>query len=212
MRTWLLLIAITAAIGVWLTQSNPFPIEMARKQFALESLSDIQKHNVAQALQRIDGVVLKPGEIFSFNKIVGPRTPRRGYLAAPSYLDGDTPSTVGGGICLMSSALYQLALTSGMPVTERVPHLQTVRSVLPGLDASVWYGQADLKFKNPFAFPVQLHVTQDRQALVVSLLGQEKTKALTPQRVVQYHDEKRMQVAVYDGGKRLSLDLYRLPR
>ncbi len=214
-QRWVLasgLLGLGLGLALWLTQQSPFPIAMAERHFSLAPLNPNQRQNLGQALQRVEGLVIKPGEIFSFNRIVGPRTPNRGYLAAASYLDGDTPATVGGGICLLSSALYQLALEIGLPVTERVPHLRTVKSVLPGLDASVWYGQADLKFKNTNPFPIQLHAHQDRSELSVSVNGQAPP-LIRPhiKRIVGYHAHRQVQVAVYADQKRLSLDLYDLP-
>src|SRR5205085_2176072 len=109
--------------------------------------------------QRLDGLILQPGTQFSFNQAIGPRTTKRGYRPAPSYLGVDSPSTLGGGLCLLSSGIYQLALETGLPIQQRVPHLRTIHSVPPGLDATVWYGGADLRFTNTLSQPIQFSAT-----------------------------------------------------
>ncbi len=140
--------------------SYPFRKTLSTKKISVSSLTVHQKLNIRKAATRIDGVVIRPGEEFSFNKCVGPRTERAGYYSAPSYVGADTYSSPGGGICLISSALYQDALVAGLNVTQRVPHQKTMQTVEPGLDATVWYGGADLKFENntKAAFKIECNI------------------------------------------------------
>ncbi|HEY9792917.1 MAG TPA: VanW family protein [Candidatus Obscuribacterales bacterium] len=151
----------------------PFADNLDSKTFSISILSPIQKSNIEIAAKAVNGTILKPGEKFSFNRIVGPRTDIRGYRPAPSYLGPESPSTIGGGICLLSSALYQLALESGLQIDNRVPHLRTIKTVPPGLDATVWYGQADLTFENTLPFPVQIATDWNHTTLTVSILGKK---------------------------------------
>lgn len=145
----------------------------------MRDLTPIQKSNIRIAAKSIDGMVLKPGEQFSFNKVVGPRTEGRGYRAAPSYLETGSPSTFGGGICLLSSAIYQSALEAGCPVTERTAHTRTIRSVPPGLDSTVWFGQVDLKFSNPYPEPIQLATEWTPAQIKVKILGRKSDRVQT---------------------------------
>jgi vancomycin resistance protein YoaR len=154
----------------------PFADQICSKTLSLTDLSMIQKRNIQVAARAIDGTVLRPGEEFSFNKIVGPRTDARGYRAAPSYLGPENTATIGGGICLVSSAVYQAALESGLEVTQRVPHLRTIKTVPAGLDAAVWYGQADLKFKNTLSVPIQINTEWNRQTLKITIVGKDEHK------------------------------------
>lgn len=196
----------------WLTY--PFADVIATKTFSLSSLNAAQKNNIRVASRALDNIVIKPGEVFSFNRLVGPRTDRRGYRAAPSYLGPESPATVGGGICLLSSALYQAALESGLSVTERVPHLRTIKTVAPGLDSTVWYGSADLKFKNDTATPIQIHTSWESQQLNVKILGRQETNRnhFRLRTVICQRTKDKVLVEVLrqnnSSTKRISLDLY----
>lgn len=169
------LVPLTLGALCWLTY--PFSDALAVKHLSMAQLSAQQKSNIELAAETINGRVLQPGEVFSFNAAVGPREATRGYMSAPSYVGPDSPSTVGGGICLLSSTLYQAVLEAGCDVTERVPHLRTVHSVPAGLDAAVWYGKADLKFKNTLRCPIQLSTDWSNNKLCVRVLGREDNSA-----------------------------------
>lgn len=155
----------------WLTY--PFSDRLVCQTISLSSLTPIQKSNIELAVRAINGTVIKPGEEFSFNRVVGPRSERRGYREAASYVESQSVPTLGGGICLVSSALYGLALQAGLQIDERVAHSRTVRTIPPGLDATVWYGQADLRFKNTLSCPIQLAADQDRMAVTISFLSRK---------------------------------------
>lgn len=167
------LVALPLSLASVCYATYPFAEVVASKTLSLSGLTNRQKSNIQLAAHAIDGKVLTPGEEFSFNAVVGPRSSGRGYRPAPSYLGPDSPATVGGGVCLVSSAVYQLALEAGCKVDERVPHLRTIRTVPAGLDATVWYGQADLKFKNTLGCPVQLSTKWDNNSLTVSMVGRK---------------------------------------
>lgn len=152
----------------------PFSKVIVTRTVSLRPLSYEQKNNLFQAAKRIDGQIIKPGQVFSFNGRVGPRTGTQGYQPAPSYLGGDTPSTLGGGICLLSSCLYQSALTAGLKIVERVPHLRTVNTVPAGFDATVWYGRADLRFENTTEAPIEVRAFTTPSQLKVEFRGSDK--------------------------------------
>ncbi|CAN5664417.1 hypothetical protein BH10CYA1_BH10CYA1_52010 [soil metagenome] len=199
----------------WTTR--PFADVVASKTVEIGALSKAQRMNISLAAKFLDGATIKPGEQFSFNKLIGPRTERRGYLGAPSYVGPDTPSTTGGGICLLSSCTYQLALESGMTVDKRTPHLRTIKTVTPGLDATVWYGQADLTFTNKTNSPIQFHAFQDGSDLKVQMLGTRSDIHVCTLRTYQQRDDRdHLRVRVVRSGlgkdQVISDDLYGLPR
>lgn len=104
--------------------------------------------NVRLAAKALDGVILTPGEEFSFNKTVGERTSSSGYKEALIIVNDEFVPGVGGGICQVSSTLYNAAVDARLEITERHPHSLEITYVPPGQDATVAYPYLDLKFKN----------------------------------------------------------------
>ena len=148
---------------------DPFARELVVKAISIDQLTAAQRSNVAVAARALNGYILAPGETFSFNRVVGPRTFRRGYAASPSYLDFETPNTFGGGICVLSSVLYQVGLEGGLTVVERHPHTRPMKTVKPGQDATVWYGGPDLKLTNRYSFPIQMRAGVENGELRIAL-------------------------------------------
>lgn len=107
-----------------------------------------RKSNVRLAASKIDGTILASGEEFSFNKVVGKRTEENGYKNAIIIKDGTFLEGVGGGVCQVSTTLYNAALLSGLEITEYHPHSLAVSYVDKSFDAMVTDGWADLKFIN----------------------------------------------------------------
>ncbi len=105
-------------------------------------------HNIQEAANAIDGTTLGPGEIFSFNKTVGPRSAETGYLEAPVMVDDDLVPGVGGGICQVSSTLYNAVLLANLSVVARSNHSMAPAYIPAGRDATVAYDYIDLKFRN----------------------------------------------------------------
>ncbi len=103
--------------------------------------------NIELAAAAINNYLLFPGEIFSFNKAVGPRTMERGYELAPIIVGSSVVPGLGGGICQVSSTLYNAVLEAELEVVERYPHSQPVGYVPPGRDATV-SDYLDFKFQN----------------------------------------------------------------
>lgn len=190
--------------------ARPFSETVNRQVFSTRMLSSAQITNLRVAVRHLDGTVLRPGESFSFNRIVGPRTRARGYLPAPSYLGEESPATLGGGICLLSSAVYQLALSSGLQIDRRVPHLRAIRSVPPGLDATVWYGGADLQFVNTLPTPIRLQAVVENSQLSLALQGSHRIKPARIQRMAVRRNTHEVQVTVLRDNQLVSSDLYRL--
>jgi vancomycin resistance protein YoaR len=113
-------------------------------------------HNIRMAATLLDGTLLLPGEVFSFNTVVGPRTLERGFRAAPEIVNQEMVWGVGGGICQVSSTLYNAALLSGLQIVERRPHSRPLGYIGLGRDATVYYGAIDFRFANTHPFPILL--------------------------------------------------------
>lgn len=122
-----------------------------------EAGSAARANNIALAAGKIDGVLVKPAEVFSFNSVLGAVDEKNGYLKAPVISDGQLVDDFGGGVCQVSTTLYGAALLSGFEIVERYPHSKPVKYVPPGLDVTVSEGQKDFRFKNNLGRAVYIH-------------------------------------------------------
>lgn len=130
--------------------------------------------NVALAAERINGKILKPGEVFSYNETIGDTTLENEYKVAPIYENGKTSEGVGGGICQVSSTLYSAVLYADLKVTERRNHSLTVAYVPKGQDATVSYGAIDFKFKNSTDYPIKISASASGGTITVSIIGTKR--------------------------------------
>lgn len=112
--------------------------------------------NIEIATEAIDGTIVMPGEVFSFNDVVGPRTEERGYKEAGTYVGNKVEPGIGGGICQVSTAIYRAAMRANLRSVERTNHSMAVGYAKPGLDATVSYGYLDYKFKNSYDCPIYI--------------------------------------------------------
>ena len=129
--------------------------------------------NILTAASRLDGVVLLPSEVLSFNTVVGPRTLRAGFRKGWEIFKGEMVQGVGGGTCQVAGTLHAAAYLAGFDVVERSPHSRPSSYIPLGLDATVVDGLVDLKLRNPFPFPVVLHSVVRDGTLTFELLGRE---------------------------------------
>ncbi|MCX8132156.1 MAG: VanW family protein [Clostridia bacterium] len=140
--------------------------------------TEIEKNraqNIKLAVAKINGRILAPGEIFSFNNAVGKRTEQAGFKDAYIYVDGKVLPGLGGGICQVSTTLYNSILPLGFQVIERRNHGFTVNYSELGMDAAVAYGQVDFKFRNSSEWPIKIYssVTADNK-VVFSIAGTDE--------------------------------------
>jgi len=176
-KTYLIaLVPVALFAAYW--QARPCQAVLGEAHSRISHLSRASKANIGLACKKIDGSIIPPGGTFSFNHTVGPRELERGFVLAPTYLDNSTSNTAGGGVCLVSSLVYESALESGMSVSERKPHSRTISTVLPGLDATVWYGTYDLKFKNTTKEPVQIKCKADFYNASIEFLGPKNVETV----------------------------------
>ncbi|WP_411681415.1 VanW family protein [Clostridium thailandense] len=127
-------------------------------------------NNIRLAAKKINSFTLKPGEIFSFNEVVGKRETKTGYKSAKILVNGETSEDVGGGICQLSSTIYNTALKLNMEIIERHEHSGDVSYIPDGKDAAVSYGYKDLKFKNNKDYSVKFLVSVKSGKVYVSIL------------------------------------------
>lgn len=136
--------------------------------------------NVKLACDFVNGTILNPGDVFSYNQTVGPRTYARGFKDAIVYVGTSAEDGVGGGICQVSSTIYYAALRADLEIVERKAHSRTVTYVPLGEDATVAWGAVDFRFRNDTDYPIRIDVSYGRSSLTVRLMG-TKTENKTVQ-------------------------------
>ncbi|HBQ85253.1 MAG TPA: hypothetical protein DD811_02030 [Syntrophomonas sp.] len=129
--------------------------------------------NIVLSCARINGKVLQPGEVFSFNQTVGPRTADTGYQTAAIFSGKKVVEGVGGGICQTASTLYNLALEARLQIIERHPHSLKVLYAAPERDATVSWGTADLRFANSWDSPVKILCKVEGDLVLTALVRQD---------------------------------------
>jgi vancomycin resistance protein YoaR len=137
------------------------------------SNNENRAHNITLSTEAIDDYVVFPNETFSFNKVVGERSKENGYLPAPVIVKGELSEGVGGGICQVSSTLFNAVDKVGLEIVERYTHSRSVRYVPPGRDATVsWYGP-DFRFRNNYNQPILIRTKRLGGSISVSLYSSD---------------------------------------
>lgn len=130
--------------------------------------------NLELACEAINGTIVKPGSEFSFNKTVGERTPDKGYRPATAYVaGGESKEEYGGGVCQVASTLYMCALQADLEITERAEHMYRVTYVPDGLDATVYWGSLDFRFRNNTAYPIRIDASVSGGYVHIQFIGTE---------------------------------------
>ncbi len=127
--------------------------------------------NIALASSKINGLVMMPGDVFSFNDTVGKRTPQAGFKVAGVYVNGQVTSDYGGGICQVSSTLYNAVLRANLEIVYRTNHQFAVGYVPISTDATVSWGAPDFKFKNSRNYPIKIVISNSNKNIYVKILG-----------------------------------------
>ncbi len=127
--------------------------------------------NVKLAAQAVNGTVVQPGQEFSFNETVGQRTEAKGYKGAAAYNNGEVVQEIGGGVCQVSSTLYNAVVKAGLKTTVRRSHTYEPSYVTPGTDATVSWGGPDYKFVNNSDAGIGIRAHYADQTLTVSIYG-----------------------------------------
>lgn len=186
-----------------------------------------RNENIRLACDALNGTIVNPGQEFSFNDTTGARTEAKGYKPAAAYLNGEVVQEPGGGVCQVSSTLYNAVIFAGLKSTERHAHSYEPSYVTPGEDAAVSYGGPDFKFVNNSDYPIAIKTSFVNRELTISLYGvqvlpdgtkirmeSEKTSELDPpeptyeeDQTLQPEEEKVVKEAVM--GTRWTTELVR---
>ena len=142
---------------------------------ATEPSSDADRNtNLRLACEAINGLVINPGETFSYNEALGERTAERGYRPGPSFAGGKTVKTIGGGICQVSSVLYYCAMMADLEILTRDNHGFAVSYVPLGMDAAVSWGSLDFCFKNNTNYPIRIDAKAEGSTTAITIMGTDE--------------------------------------
>ena len=148
-----------------------FPDRLATYSTTYDSSNYNRTTNLRLSTTKINGVVLMPGEEFSYNKTLGKRTAAAGYKPAAAYVGGKVVNEYGGGICQTSSTLYNTVLLANLEVTSRTNHCYVSSYVPVSRDATVSWGTLDFKFKNNRKYPIKIRAYCNNGVVKVDILG-----------------------------------------
>ncbi len=137
--------------------------------------NEARTSNVRRAAEAVNGVILNPGDEFSYNDTVGERTEERGYHEAVAYSGNEVIEEYGGGVCQTSSTLYMAVLRADLEVTERVNHSVTVSYTPLGEDATVSWGGPDFRFRNNTDYPIKIIAEQVDGQMIATIVGTKTT-------------------------------------
>ncbi len=154
-------------------QLNPKEITLRSSFYTTYSTSTIErKHNIKLACSSLNNTIVDAGGEFSFNLTVGERTEKRGYKTSKIIVNGEFVDGVGGGVCQVSTTLYNALLLGGLKIIEYHPHSLPVSYVAPSFDAMVNSGSADLKFINNTSNPIIIKAFADDSTLRIEIYGE----------------------------------------
>lgn len=151
--------------------SKAFPDRLSRYSTRYDASNRDRSTNLELSAKKINGTVLLPGEEFSYNKVVGKRTIENGYKNAAVFSNGRVEDGLGGGICQISTTLYNAVLLANLEITERRNHSFVTSYEDPGRDATVVYGVQDFKFKNSRKYPVKIEASVKNGVATMTVMG-----------------------------------------
>jgi vancomycin resistance protein YoaR len=127
--------------------------------------------NIKKAAGSLDNTIVMPGETFSYNETLGPTTKENGYARAQIFIRGTKSYGYGGGVCQVSSTLYNAVLEAGLEVVERHSHSLPVSYVPKGKDAATSYGSVDFKFVNNLPYPVEINASVSNNSVMCQIVS-----------------------------------------
>ncbi len=153
--------------------------------------------NIYVAGKSTSDILIMPGEIFSYNKATGARTWSNGYKTAKVIVGGKYVNGEGGGVCQVSTTIYNAALISGMEIEEVHNHTFPSRYAPRGKDAAVSYGYTDLKFKNPFSHPIYIKNIVNHGAITSKIYGCSQDREKLYIKTEERHEKDKIKVKTY---------------
>lgn len=166
--------------------TEAFPDLLSSFSTSFSSSNYNRSTNISLCASKISGLVLMPSETFSFNQTVGKRTQAAGFKEATAYLNGKVVQEYGGGICQVSSTLYNAVLYANLEITERISHGYKPTYVKPGLDATVSWGGPDFKFTNNRNYPIKIICDTSGKTLRIYIYGLKTDSDYTVELDAQY--------------------------
>lgn len=151
--------------------TEAFPNLLASYSTTFSTKAANRTTNIRLASNKINGVVLMPGEQFSYNKVVGKRTAQAGFKSAPAYSGGKVVNDIGGGICQVSSTLYNTALRANLEIIKRSNHRFATGYVPLSTDATVSWGGPEFIFKNSRKYPIKIVSKVNGGKITVDIYG-----------------------------------------
>lgn len=164
--------------------------------------------NINLAANAINGKVLMPGEEFSFNDVVGKRTPSKGYKEAHVIVGDKFIDDFGGGVCQVSTTLYNAVARANIPSTERAKHTIPSSYVGLGMDATVDYGNLDYKFKNTLKYPIYIEAVVKNKEITFNIYSNSELTKRNYDLVNEIIGKKvNVYRVTYENNKQISKDL-----
>lgn len=157
------------------------------------------KTNIRMASLKLNGMEIPPGRTFSFNETVGEGSAANGYLTGRVLYQDRAAYEAGGGICQVSSTLFNALLLAGCTIVERHRHAYPVTYVPLGLDATIRYGKKDLRMRNPHQYPVYISASMNSSTLHITI---RSGKALTGSYEI-YTEEETLNIPLEEPGRRI---------
>lgn len=142
-------------------------------RYSNAAIDNDRTYNLKVGADKLNGYILRPGQVFSFNGAVGDRTEKEGYRVAPVISGGELIDGLAGGMCQIASTLHAAAFFAGLDIVRSTPHSRPSSYIPMGLDSTVVYPSVDLKLKNPYDFPVVVHYMVNQGSVKVELLGKQ---------------------------------------
>lgn len=135
------------------------------------TVNENRNTNLRLACEAVNGLVLEPGEVFSFNETLGERTVEKGYKPGATYVGANTVDTIGGGICQVASTIYYCALMADLEIVARECHMYTPDYVPWGMDATINWGTIDFQFRNNTEYPLRIDADVSGGYVNIALVG-----------------------------------------
>ncbi len=154
-------------------------VRMAAFQTTLPDPLPGEEANVALAADYLAGQLIKPGELFSMNRSIGPYSKARGFREGPAYYGANVVKVTGGGVCKIASTLYNVAILANLKIIERNPHSMPVPYVPSGQDATVSSSHKDFRFLNNSGEPVLIWADTRRNTLYMAIYGRANPPRVT---------------------------------
>ena len=151
--------------------TEAFPDQLASYSTNYNTRDSDRTTNLRLAASKVNGTVLMPGETFSYNKVVGQRTIAAGYKEAPIYVNGQVVDGLGGGICQISSTIYNAVIYANLDIVTRSNHQFVPSYVTASRDATVVYGSTDFQFKNNRKYPIKITCSVSGGIAKVQIFG-----------------------------------------